>query len=1394
MGQIYRSKTPPKLEYLEFYFDPCNPKCINWKTFDNKTNDAGVSYSQDFTYSDFDKGYEGYIVKLDEKTSSISSYVKKQAGLRDLSVNGHHMVRTTYNIQAEGTEQGSIDETVDTTNDFTSHNDDTPTVRREKTPPFLAPVGPQKYSLKYEPQSMIETQNSVITVISSMVNSIYNGGFGSAGFSDVSGRGFYPNYSSGQIWDNYETQTLYTASGAGGITRFPVEHPLWEVDKKWAFLPKGNDGGGIYPLEIFYANHACGGTRNSNPIARLEWGTTSSTVENRNYSMGNVADNEEDKTQEVDETGSAYFQETRNFQNNSIFQGMTSKRLKGGKQSGDDPVYDTDDTHFTLSPMTGMNIPFTYDNRSKGWYKHWQEPNIGGYNPRTFFWPLYDKEIGPVLFESPDNDRYSSDRFNIEVIRPLKQASYNDPVYLDYAGGAEYDSPFSLGEGHSPELPLQPIGDCTVLTVTYESTATIRSTWRAAQPAGAGGTARLFGQATYTNNADTNWTSGGISEKVTQGKFAVLGNTYQEALFDGEIDYGTTSSEAYSHSKGWNEETIYLNPSDFSFDDTSTGYYVYVYDSEGEMVRMFSRGVLGKKFPTPKTNSDRANLGDGSHVYSSWNLLYTNPKYTYMDHVDATQEFTLLIYKELDIEYPPVKTKNHTFPGRIMLPMNNFTVSADAAVGSGTSQSAFPYSYDKLTFSTWFKELDPFVFPRLNESNVNQFTGTTTPGPWEPNYALNGAKFTDSNGYGLWDPITSSYSDADEARNPILSNEYFEVGIWGTGQIYIYFKIQLRDGWYASDTDFGQSGGTDGSTWSPVLLCKGPKISRGGDYKWHHIAVSLDFGREDSYVKLYIDGNLEHTFNRLTNVSNTSFNVGCDTSEGCSIGAYTTRRTRWFIGAEGGIPANNLSGNGLRGEIDGQLDYSKEFERVFPACLGATMLYKYTALSASEIKQIYSSQKPKYVPENQNYESPIDSMVDDNNLVGKGTGTVQGFAFTSPDSVTIQPLSGAHRPVYTATVNLANASFALENIYNSSKFYINSSTGVLTLIENPPAIEPRIGLYTVNIVASKAGEDDITKTVTVVVDGAENVAGEGAVTGGGGQGDGPEVTEPYQLVVDALDDISDSLDGTSNDISTIVQALQEDVTFDDSAGISHNPRVFAVVGRGDSAESLTSNNVGSTHLTAPGFWKAYFDNEIGLKTLSGFTDGTFNGLPYLGYVAYSGTTLLGVIFVCFPANVPDRLQQPGTLSEMFTANGNLNSSTIWSYSSTTSFVNRSFGIISKVHDTNTSSVESPNVYTQSNAGLNSWIFSGNSKPNSKGYYSATKFSNDDGVWGVILDGFYAGNSQTIWTSQSNGNIDQDDLYGVANFNASDNPGGNFTNGDERWGTRNDQNIRLYCFV
>lgn len=1443
MGQRYCNAAPPHTDKLDFWYDPCNPKCINWKIFDTAAQSGRHRFAAAHSDTATDEAHNtlpGFVVHLDgshgedmstmyrrdlehqnypnvfDDDGYVTEYLNSE-GLHDLSGNNHHIICTTkrwFDRENQFTGGRAARISQHPVGSTTNHI----------MPPFLAPQDGQKWYFETKGATVNygQEEKHQYTTGASFNATQFNSLFFDGARSDQS-----RNHRQWSDADSSSYNDIFDSSGnatqlkvntspcdIGAMTALGNRLPLFDRYKRFEYKPKGDDGGAILPTQEMFFERGYEGDNGEidvtidRPSRGDTWNSTFSTPFFSNLKdrlIDFYITQNQSKVTKVDELigQPARTVGPNNFMTNigpgDDFDNFMSVTLSSDK---DDAIW--------KGSYTGMIYAGETQSATLEYYTRFD------YNNQEI--PIYGKtddwEVGPVL-STYDHRSTQSFSWGFGEYRPVRPAISNT---------SDSESLFSFGEGRNPELPLQPIGNPIVLVLTNGSFQ-MRNDWQVAN------SGTNFSSSQYTGTL-------GLSQHVPLGKYGIVRQAErfdratgdENLVINGYKDPMSRGSNGRALGAGeYLPETLILNVNDFEFIDTASGYYIFVYADDGDLVRIYTRGITGRPLysdMSPTANAQQNNtLGQGAHVddrVASLNCVFNNPNILYMDHVDSDQEFTFLIYEEQNVVYPPVKQKAHQFPGGMLMPGNTFATAANCNIGPQRT-------YEKLTFTCWFKELDRSLRSKSRTAGVGEPLDT----PLFQSYIDSNIEFITEFG-DQHTPITTSLSDSFDQRHTILSSKYFNFGTFGTGQLFVSMSLQDSGTFPKYDTDFGfDQDSVNNNQYKVITVAKGPKVSRGNFNKWQHLAVTFDSSLDSPELTLYINGVEVHKVTSTQGCSALGENETLNASrwymgtKAKSVSEFNQKPVRFYHDADYNSADNSLDGSAI---YDGS-GFDAGFNPPlgwFPAQLGCMKLWRNEALSATEIANLFESQEPRYIPRNQNYEGLPVSLVDDNTIQRRGTDSPVPLQFTSGDESVIQTNSGANQVVYTATTTLSGVTFTLESIYNYDKFSIDSSTGELTLIENPPNTEPRIGLYTVDITASKSGYVDITKTVVIYSTDAVQTPGYGAVVGGGGQGTGegegaggteppptvPSASNPYARILDSINTAQEENAGSVLTDSQIREAIESTDLLDSNINTQTiNPRVFAIVDRGDIAESLDG---ATTDLASAQFRRAYFDNQISLNTLynSGLS-ASFTDIPYLGYVVYSGSTFMGMMFVYFPDNA-DFATQPSTLSDLFTTFRNISvigsgfgaNGSISGYNPTGNFTympeasrnipngikSAIYGIRVAIYDADDSGDEDvPTITTRTNDDQNAWVFCTRNQPNQYGYYSNSKFSLDDGVWGVHLDSMLMGNVNSYGYLNQGDNYDSSKVYAIANFNGSDTPS-NDSQGTLRWNGTLDNNLKFYCFV
>lgn len=219
--------------------------------------------------------------------------------------------------------------------------------------------------------------------------------------------------------------------------------------------------------------------------------------------------------------------------------------------------------------------------------------------------------------------------------------------------------------------------------------------------------------------------------------------------------------------------------------------------------------------------------------------------------------------------------------------------------------------------------------------------------------------------------------------------------------------------------------------------------------------------------------------------------------------------------------------------------------------------------------------------------------------------------------------------------------------------------------------------------------------------------------------------------------------------------LQSIQSIIESANSAFN--VFAVVGYGNQAESLTGTGVAGgkrTH-TAKGFnYNTSSSNILSTgSTIADMTGGSsaslsvIDGKKWMAMAQFDGTNFDGILLWIFTG---DSVNTSGTITSGTRSVANVKDIFYPAGASTTDYHH----IYPVVID------PSGTVTSNTTSGASGWNFSNNQQPvSTTGYNLTTRFAVDDGQWGFTIPGYTDGNGGgTIFTTAG---------YGMGNQNAGD---------------------------
>ena len=250
---------------------------------------------------------------------------------------------------------------------------------------------------------------------------------------------------------------------------------------------------------------------------------------------------------------------------------------------------------------------------------------------------------------------------------------------------------------------------------------------------------------------------------------------------------------------------------------------------------------------------------------------------------------------------------------------------------------------------------------------------------------------------------------------------------------------------------------------------------------------------------------------------------------------------------------------------------------------------------------------------------------------------------------------------------------------------------------------------------------------------------------------------------------SASTDSAATDTLAIMQALNTDLRdFSETTSASTvvskieeqtNIRVFATPRYGSMAELMGSqtNQLSSTGV----FSKKLFDDDNNLMTVAGFGAGNnLNGKPFIGFAGFANGEFLGIGLMAFAEDANGSVDSTTYLKDLF-VNDHIKKQ-IYTY-----VLNANGTVEDGSSETGTE-----------------WTFSNNQRPNSNGYYSSSRISADDGIWGFAQGHDVDGNSPGPGL-HSHSSV----AYGIQNYNAGDSSYRNYYWG----GSYSSSNATFYFF-
>jgi hypothetical protein len=186
---------------------------------------------------------------------------------------------------------------------------------------------------------------------------------------------------------------------------------------------------------------------------------------------------------------------------------------------------------------------------------------------------------------------------------------------------------------------------------------------------------------------------------------------------------------------------------------------------------------------------------------------------------------------------------------------------------------------------------------------------------------------------------------------------------------------------------------------------------------------------------------------------------------------------------------------------------------------------------------------------------------------------------------------------------------------------------------------------------------------------------------------------------------------------------------------SYGYRLIATPTYNAIAERLTYQD--NTITVLGRFNRTYFDSTDALKLTNGFSNNTLNNHPYMCIAIFNDTSLVGIATMLFRdwENITTK-----RLKDFF-------------------YLTRASN---NPHNLYTYVLNADGTEVFDVGGLTKWNFSSNQQAGSNGYYSISRFSADDGIWGFSIgrtvNGDYPGPSLKYYYNLS---------YGIENYNATD---------------------------
>lgn len=160
---------------------------------------------------------------------------------------------------------------------------------------------------------------------------------------------------------------------------------------------------------------------------------------------------------------------------------------------------------------------------------------------------------------------------------------------------------------------------------------------------------------------------------------------------------------------------------------------------------------------------------------------------------------------------------------------------------------------------------------------------------------------------------------------------------------------------------------------------------------------------------------------------------------------------------------------------------------------------------------------------------------------------------------------------------------------------------------------------------------------------------------------------------------------------------------------------------------------GTTNITGLGkFHTSLFSSSTYLQNSVGFSNSSLNNRPFMAIALFDNNGLRGILCMIFRSNTNSRLK------DFFYPKKNGNSG---------------HNVYAFVLNANNTEIVNTNSSTR-------WNYSNNQRATSSGYYQSSRFSYDDGIWGVKFNSLVDGNSPGPRFSGSSS-------YGIENYHSHD---------------------------